>query len=182
MLKAAERGANGRGFPRSGDSLNDRNAVFESGPYCIDPGWFARHRSHRHGIDCFRARAIETAPVIQAPRRRHIQHMKTIQLAVVAALLIGALGVVSPAPQIATATVHIKNFAYVPPKLTVHAGERVTFVNDDDEAHTVTATDKSFDSAGMDTNDKWQHVFAKPGTYTYFCQMHPYMKGTVTVL
>jgi plastocyanin len=108
--------------------------------------------------------------------------MKTIQCAVAGALLIGALGVASPAPQTATATVHIKNFAYVPPNLTIHAGERVTFVNDDDEAHTVTAVDKSFDSAGMDTNDKWQHVFAKAGTYRYFCQMHPYMKGTVTVL
>ena len=108
--------------------------------------------------------------------------MKTIQCAVAAALLIGAFGVVSPAPPTATATVHIKNFAYVPPNLTIHAGERVTFVNDDDEAHTVTAIDKSFDSTGMDTDDKWQHVFAKPGTYKYFCQMHPYMKGTVTVL
>ncbi len=80
------------------------------------------------------------------------------------------------------ATVHIKDFAFAPTPLTVHAGERVTFVNDDDEAHTVTATDKSFDSEGLDGAGAWQHVFAKAGTYRYFCELHPYMKATIVVL
>jgi plastocyanin len=87
-----------------------------------------------------------------------------------------------PAPLPAVATVHIKNFKYSPPALTVHVGDRVTFVNDDDEAHTVTASDKSFDSEGLDTNGTWQHVFTKSGTYHYFCELHPYMKATVIVL
>ncbi len=82
----------------------------------------------------------------------------------------------------AVATVHIKDFKYHPPALTVHVGDRVTFVNDDDEAHTVTATDKSFDSEGLDTAGTWQHVFAKPDTYRYFCELHPYMKATIVVL
>jgi plastocyanin len=82
----------------------------------------------------------------------------------------------------AVATVHIKDFKYNPPALTVHAGDRVTFVNDDDEAHTVTATDKSFDSEGLDTAGTWQHVFTKPGTYHYFCELHPWMKATIVVL
>jgi plastocyanin len=82
----------------------------------------------------------------------------------------------------AVATVHIKDFKYNPPALTVHVGDRVTFVNDDDEAHTVTATDKSFDSEGLDTAGTWQHVFTKPGTYHYFCELHPYMKATIVVL
>lgn len=88
----------------------------------------------------------------------------------------------APALLPSVATVHIKDFAYKPPALTVHAGDRVTFVNDDDEAHTVTASDKSFDSAGLDTGNTWQHVFAAPGTYTYFCELHPYMKATIIVL
>jgi plastocyanin len=82
----------------------------------------------------------------------------------------------------AVATVHIKDFKYNPPALTVHVGDRVTFVNDDDEAHTVTATDKSFDSEGLDTSGTWQHVFTKSGTYRYFCELHPYMKATIIVL
>jgi plastocyanin len=87
-----------------------------------------------------------------------------------------------PALLPAVATVHIKDFKYNPTPLTVHVGDRVTFVNDDDEAHTVTATDKSFDSEGLDGSASWQHVFGKPGTFHYFCELHPYMKATVVVL
>jgi plastocyanin len=88
----------------------------------------------------------------------------------------------APAPLPAVATVHIKDFKFAPTPLTVHAGDRVTFVNDDDEAHTVTATDKSFDSEGLDGAATWQHAFLKAGTYRYFCELHPYMKATIVVL
>ncbi len=87
-----------------------------------------------------------------------------------------------PALLPAAATVHIKNFKYDPATITVAAGDRVTFVNDDDEAHTITATDKTFDSEGLDGSGTWQHVFAKLGTYHYFCELHPYMKATIVVL
>ncbi len=97
------------------------------------------------------------------------------------ALTAGANAAVPPLLP-AVATVHIKDFKYDPPALTIHVGDRVTFVNDDDEAHTATATDKSFDSEGLDTAATWQHVFAKPGTYRYFCELHPYMKATILVL
>jgi plastocyanin len=82
----------------------------------------------------------------------------------------------------AVATVHIKDFKFNPRALTVHVGDRVTFINDDDEAHTVTADDRSFDSEGLDTAGTWQHVFTKPATYRYFCELHPYMKATIVVL
>jgi plastocyanin len=82
-------------------------------------------------------------------------------------------------------TVHIKDFRFAPTPLHVRVGERVTFVNDDDEAHTVTASDAvagaKFDSEGLDTSQTWQHVFAQAGTYRYFCELHPYMKGVVIV-
>jgi plastocyanin len=81
----------------------------------------------------------------------------------------------------AAATVHIKNFAFVPAKLTVPAGTVVRFVNDDGEAHTVTAENKSFDSTGIDGGEAWAYRFGKAGTYGYFCALHPYMKGTVVV-
>ena len=79
-------------------------------------------------------------------------------------------------------TIHIKNFKFDPTPVKVHAGDRVAFVNDDDEAHTATAVDKSFDSEGLDTGGTWQHVFTKPGTYNYFCELHPYMKAAIVVL
>jgi plastocyanin len=93
-------------------------------------------------------------------------------------------GAAQPAPQLlpSVVTVHIKDFKFNPTPVKIHAGDRVTFVNDDDEAHTATAADKSFDSEGLDSGGTWQHVFAKPGTYNYFCELHPYMKATLLVL
>ena len=87
----------------------------------------------------------------------------------------------SPGTSPAAVTVHIKDFAYVPASVTVTAGTTVRFVNDDNEAHTVTANDKSFDSGGLDSRDTWTHRFASAGTFAYFCAIHPYMHGTVVV-
>ena len=77
--------------------------------------------------------------------------------------------------------VHIKDDAFTPRTLTINTGQVVTFTNDDDDAHTVTAADGSFDSKGLDTGGVWRHAFVKPGTYPYFCQLHPFMKGTIVV-
>jgi plastocyanin len=104
-----------------------------------------------------------------------------LRTAVLAVVCIAGAAAATPALLPSAATVKIKDFAYQPAVLVVHAGDRVTFVNDDDEAHTVTADDKSFDSEGLDSMQTWQHVFAKTGTYHYFCELHPYMKGTVIV-
>ena len=104
--------------------------------------------------------------------------MKTRFAFLFAALLFAGLPLSAPA---ATATVHIKNFTFVPPTLSVTAGTSVTFINDDEEPHTATAVDKSFDSDALDTNETWKHTFTKPGIYAYFCEMHPYMKGTLIV-
>ena len=79
-------------------------------------------------------------------------------------------------------TVHIRDFNYNPTPLWIHAGDRVTFINDDDEAHTVSATDRTFDSAGLDTHERWQHVFVHPGRYAYYCELHPSMKAVIVVL
>jgi plastocyanin len=107
--------------------------------------------------------------------------LRIISFLAAAALLIG-LPMAAPAdPAGAAATVHIKNFMFVPATLTVAPGTVVTFINDDQEPHTVTATNKAFDSEGLDTNQKWPHTFAKAGTYTFFCEVHPYMHGTVIV-
>lgn len=93
---------------------------------------------------------------------------------------LGAL-LVAAGPGASPPAVQIKDDAYSPRTLTVVAGQSVTFVNEDDDAHTVTATDGSFDSKGLDTNAVWRHAFTKPGTYAYFCELHPFMKGSIVV-
>jgi plastocyanin len=81
----------------------------------------------------------------------------------------------------APATVHLRGDAFSPATTTIHAGDTVTFVNDDDDAHTVTAVDGTFDSKGLDTHDSWSHTFPKAGTYKIFCELHPFMKATIIV-
>ena len=85
-------------------------------------------------------------------------------------------------PLVLAVTVAIGDFKYQPAAVTVTAGQSVRFVNRDQEAHTITASDGSFDSAGVDTGGAWTHRFDKPGRYTYYCELHPYMKGTIIVL
>lgn len=79
--------------------------------------------------------------------------------------------------------VTIDNFAYTPRVLTVSPGTRVTWINQDDVPHTVTSSAKPrvFASATLDTNDTFQRVFDKPGTYSYFCAVHPHMTATIVV-
>lgn len=106
--------------------------------------------------------------------------MKLPIVSFLAAALLAGLPMAAPAAPPA-ATVHIKNFKFVPAALAVPAGSSVTFVNDDQEPHTVSASDKSFNSEGIDTNQTWTHTFAKAGSFAYFCEMHPYMHGTISV-
>lgn len=76
----------------------------------------------------------------------------------------------------------IENFKFLPATLTVTAGSDVTWVNHDGEPHTITSTDRQFGSSAMDTGDRYTYKFTKPGTYTYFCTVHPFMTGTITVV
>ncbi len=107
----------------------------------------------------------------------------SLATAALAALLgLGFVGASAAETSPKPIVVHIKDFKYAPTPVVVHVGDTVTFVNDDAEAHTVTSTDKTFDSEGLDSNAAWKHTFAKAGTFAYFCEMHPYMKGTIVVL
>jgi plastocyanin len=93
-----------------------------------------------------------------------------------------ALLVTSAAAQPGAApTVKISNFTFGPQALTVSAGTTVTWINEDDTPHTVTAVDKSFRSKPLDTGDRYSFTFAKPGEYAYFCSLHPMMTAKVVV-
>jgi plastocyanin len=100
------------------------------------------------------------------------------------AMFAPAIRVGSAAPQdksAATAEVKIDNFSFGPTALTVPVGTTVTWTNRDDIPHTVVSTDGVFKSKALDTDDKFSFVFTKPGTYPYFCSIHPKMTGTVVV-
>lgn len=79
------------------------------------------------------------------------------------------------------AIVKIANFKYQPADLKLNVGETVQFVNKDEEPHTVTAKNGSFDSKALDTDQTWTSTFTTPGTFPYVCSIHPFMQGTITV-
>ena len=78
-------------------------------------------------------------------------------------------------------SVKIANFTFDPPQVTVKTGTTVVWTNDDDIPHTVTSTTQAFKSAALDTNDKFSFTFTTPGSYQYFCSLHPHMTGTIVV-
>jgi plastocyanin len=82
------------------------------------------------------------------------------------------------------AAIGIDNFAFTPANLTVAPGTTITWVNHDQEPHTVVSAGDSpakFKSPGLDTDEKFSFVFAQPGTYSYICTVHPHMAGTIIV-
>jgi plastocyanin len=81
----------------------------------------------------------------------------------------------------ATNEVRIDNFTFMAPTITVPAGTEVTWVNRDDIPHTVVSDDKVFKSKALDTDDRFTYKFSQPGTYKYFCSLHPKMTGEVVV-
>ena len=75
----------------------------------------------------------------------------------------------------------IDNFAFTPQTITVKAGDTVTWTNRDDIPHTVTSSTGAFRSKALDTDDTFAFTFATPGTYKYFCALHPHMTGSIVV-
>jgi plastocyanin len=77
----------------------------------------------------------------------------------------------------------IDDFRFGPAELTVPVGTKVVWTNDDSDPHTVTSeTDpKLLKSPPLDTGDSFAFTFDKPGTYRYFCSIHPRMQGTIVV-
>lgn len=85
------------------------------------------------------------------------------------------------APASSPVSVDIRAFTFAPATLTVSAGTTVTWTNHDEEPHTVTSTNGAFRSTGLANEETFSETFADPGTYQYFCALHPHMKATVIV-
>ena len=107
----------------------------------------------------------------------------------IAAAVLGAVvgsglagGVIVARAQSTTTAVSIDNFTFTPQQLTVKAGTTVTWTNKDDIPHGIAATGNAFTkSKALDTDDSYSFTFTTPGTYQYFCYIHPHMTGTIVV-
>jgi len=112
-----------------------------------------------------------------------------VRSAISAALLGAAVGSVlaggvlfARAQSPAAAAISIDNFTFNPQSLTVKAGTTVTWTNKDDIPHGIAATNNAFKrSQALDTDDSYSFTFTTPGTYQYFCYVHPHMTGTIVV-
>jgi plastocyanin len=110
----------------------------------------------------------------------HAIKRRAVPLAAAALLLFG-IGAYAGAA--APNTVTIANFAFSPTPPTVASGTKITWTNTDEEPHTVVSADAgaTFKSPALDTDDKFSFTFSKPGSYKYFCSVHPRMVGTIIV-
>jgi plastocyanin len=88
---------------------------------------------------------------------------------------------VSAVDTAAGAKVSIAGFAFGPQAIMIKAGDDVTWRNDDRPVHTVTFRDGSAGARSLSPGQTFTRVFEEPGTYQYFCSIHPHMTGTVVV-
>ena len=108
-------------------------------------------------------------------------------------LTIGVTGALVQDAQVATAAtaaaptmapaITITNDSFHPGTLTVKAGSTVTWVNKDDDVHTIKSTDgpEAFNSPALDSGGHFGFTFHHAGTYHYVCTVHPYMHGVIVV-
>ena len=108
---------------------------------------------------------------------------KHIRVAAILAATVFAAAATLPAASARAPETEVKidNFAFAPQRIVVQAGTTVTWINADDAPHTVASSTKVFKSGALDTEDKFSFTFTTPGTYEYFCSLHPHMTGTVVV-
>lgn len=78
------------------------------------------------------------------------------------------------------AEIVISGFAFGP-DITVPVGTTVTVRNDDSDTHTWTADDGAFGSGSIEGGGTFEFTFSEAGTYTFHCEIHPSMTGTITV-
>lgn len=117
---------------------------------------------------------------------RHFRRPAHGAAAVLFAASLGAFpasrGVAQAARAAAAApVVRIDNFTFSPAEITIATGTTLTWENADDSPHKIVATGKAFRSQAMDTDESYSFTFTAPGTYDYFCSLHPHMQGKVIV-
>jgi plastocyanin len=91
----------------------------------------------------------------------------------------------APAPSgdaVRAEKIEIVEFTYDPDPVTIEEGGKVTWINRDSAPHTATADDESFDTGTLEEGKLKSETFKEPGTYAYYCEIHPNMHGTIEVV
>ena len=112
---------------------------------------------------------------------RTIKSRSRVATAFGVVLLVAAATFAARSAPATDAEVDIDQFTFLPQRITVKAGTTVTWINEDDIPHTVASSTKQFKSKALNTDDKFSFTFSTPGTYDYFCSLHPHMTGTILV-
>jgi plastocyanin len=103
------------------------------------------------------------------------------------ALTLAATVILKPVPakseeaKASTIEVRVDNFTFAPETLTVAVNSTVTWINKDDVPHVIASNDGLFKSKALDTDDQYSYAFTQPGTYAYYCSVHPKMMGKIVV-
>ena len=105
--------------------------------------------------------------------------LRALLIAGTTLVMVAAAG--RPVRAAGTVTISIDNFAFAPAELSVAPGTTVVWTNHDDVEHTVTASDNGFTSTAIQTAGQFSYTFSTPGTYSYFCAIHPFMTAKVIV-
>jgi plastocyanin len=92
-----------------------------------------------------------------------------------------ALAQTQAAGQAPPVEITIDNFTFTPAEITIPPGTTVNWVNHDDIPHTVVESDRALKSKTLDTDDSFSMTFKSPGSFVYFCSLHPHMTGKVIV-
>lgn len=116
--------------------------------------------------------------ILQASGRRAVTFAAALTLLFFGGAWAGWEGLAAAPPP---AAVVIDSFSYGPGTVTVPRGTTITWTNKDDDPHTVVSESKLFKSPALDTDDTFTFTFNQPGTFKYYCTIHPYMQGTVIV-
>ena len=77
--------------------------------------------------------------------------------------------------------VMLDNFTFAPALASVSAGTAITWTNHDEVPHNIVSTEQKFRSPVLDTDERFSHRFDEPGSYKYFCSLHPRMTGESVV-
>ena len=112
---------------------------------------------------------------------RTIKSRRRVATAFGVVLLVAAATFAARSAPATDAEVDIDQFTFLPQRITVKTGTTVTWINDDDVPHTVASSTQFFKSKALDTKDKFSFTFTTPGTYEYFCSLHPHMTGAIVV-
>jgi len=99
------------------------------------------------------------------------------------AVLMQSAQTASAATSATQPAIAISHYSFQPGALTVTKGSTVTWINKDEDVHTIKSTDgpEAFSSPALDNGNRFGFTFHRAGTYHYVCSVHPYMRGTIVV-